>query len=355
MMEFAHPWLLLLALAVPPLIWWWWRHSQRGALRYPDTGLCGALPPGRGRWARRGGAGLRAVVLVLLVVALAGPRWPDLRTRLTTQGIAIGVLLDTSGSMAERDFDWQGEPLSRLEAAKRAFRLLVAGGEGPGGEVLEGRPQDLIALVTFGTRPESTCPLTLSHSVLLRLLEGAQPQGGPTVGQTNVGDAIIWGLHRLQSAGARRKVLILLTDGEHNVAAPALKPRQAAQLAANLKVPVYVIDAAGSGKVADKPEDQAEDAPRPEEASPAESPAGRAPPPAILQAVARLTGGRYFRAPDTQGLLAVCQEIDRLERQEIESFQYRRYREGYPWFGLAGLAALAAMLVLELTVWRRLP
>jgi Ca-activated chloride channel family protein len=74
-----------------------------------------------------------------------------------------------------------------------------------------------------------------------------------------------------------------------------------------------------------------------------------------LQDVARMTGGRYFEAGNTEGLLEAYKHIDRLERAEIPSFQYRRYHEGYPWFGLAALLVLAAGQALELTVWRRLP
>src|SRR5437763_4065976 len=113
MFHFANPGLLLLALAVPPLRSWWLR-QRRGALRHPAAGRLVRLPAGRARMARRGGAALRAASLLLLVVALAGPRWPDLRTRIATEGIAVVMLVDVSGSMAERDFDWAGEPITRL-------------------------------------------------------------------------------------------------------------------------------------------------------------------------------------------------------------------------------------------------
>jgi Ca-activated chloride channel family protein len=75
----------------------------------------------------------------------------------------------------------------------------------------------------------------------------------------------------------------------------------------------------------------------------------------VLQDVATITGGKYFPADDTAALLAACQEIDQLERREIQSFQYRRYHEGYPWFGLAALALLATATLLDMTIWRRLP
>jgi Ca-activated chloride channel family protein len=343
MPQFTHPLVLLLALLIPPLIWCWLRR-YRGTLRYPHTGLFANLPPGRNRLARWGGAGLRVAALLALVIAQAGPRWPDLRTRVATEGIAISLVVDVSGSMAEQDFNWGQERISRLEAVKRVFELFVAGGEGPDGEHLEGRPDDLLGLVVFATGPESVCPLTLSHSVLLRMLRAEQPRTLPTESQTNIGDAILWGVLQLKSAAARRKIIVLLSDGEHNVAPPAWKPRPAAQLAVNLHVPIYAIDAGG---------DTAGKEPNPDE--PPNATEDRANGEQTLQAVAKISGGRSFRAHDAKTLLAVCQEIDKLERQKIESFQYRRYYEGYPWFGLAALALLAGVHLLEMTIWRRVP
>jgi Ca-activated chloride channel family protein len=341
MLHFAHPWLLLLLLGVPPLIWWWLR--RRGsALRFPTVGFLTGLPVGRGKAARWGGAGMRAAALTALALAAAGPRWPDLRSRIETEGIAIAMIVDASGSMAETDFEWQGQRISRLEAVKRAFGLFVAGGEGPDGSHLDGRPNDLIGVVTFATRPETTCPLTLSHSVLLHMLEGEQPRSVPTESETNIGDALAWGLQTLESAGARRKIVILLSDGEHNVPPPALKPRQAAQLAANLRIPIYVIDAGGDNGGAQEPDKK-------------KPPADQMTGPATLRVIAQLTGGRYFPARDAQSLLHVCSDIDRLERQEIQSFQYRRYYEAAMWFGLASFTLLAGVRLLEATVWHRVP
>src|SRR5438874_1332312 len=169
MFHFAQPWFLLLLPAAPLLAWLWLR-QRRAALRFPQTSLFDGLPPGRSGRARHWGAGLRGLALVLLILALAGPRFADWRTRLPTQGVAIEIVLDVSGSMGTRDFRWGGRPLSRLDAAKLAFRLFVAGGDAANTIPLAGRPNDLIGLVTFARWPQSTCPLTLSHHVLLRLL-----------------------------------------------------------------------------------------------------------------------------------------------------------------------------------------
>jgi Ca-activated chloride channel family protein len=340
MPHFTQPSFLLLLLLVPLLVAWWLR--QRGdALRHPDTACLAGLPRGRGDWARWSGALLRGLALALLIVALAGPRWPDRRTRIETEGIAIQMVVDTSGSMAEPDFDWSGAPLSRLDAVRHAFRLFASGGDAGDGTRFEGRPHDLIGLVTFGTRPESPCPLTLSHAVLLRMLDELRPLGVPGESETNISDALVLGLHRLHKAGNRRKVLVLLSDGEHNVPVPPsqLTPRQVAQVAGNLGVRIYTIDA---GSDLSSSRDETTSANRVEGLR-------------TLTEIAHLTRGKRFSARDTPSLLAVWREIDALERDPILSFQYRRYHEGFPWFGVGSFVLCLLVQALELTVWRRIP
>jgi Ca-activated chloride channel family protein len=338
MLRFANPVFLALLSAVPPLIWWWLRR-RRSALRYPDTGLLASLPAGRSVWVARCGAALRGTSLALVVIALAGPRWPDRGSRIPTEGIAIQMVVDASPSMGERDFDWNGLPLTRLEAAQKAFRSFVAGNADAataGEPRFEGRPNDLIGLVTFGDRPEVACPLTLSHAVLLHLLATTQPL---PVSETNVSDALVLGLHRLEGARLKRKVLILISDGEHNYLAPRSEwtPRQAAQIAANLGIPIYAIDAGGDLAAAAEPNPVREQGIR------------------TLRDLARITSGQYFQARDADGMLAVYRDIDKREREEIESFQYRRYHEGFRWFALAALGLYVTACALDRTAWLRVP
>jgi Ca-activated chloride channel family protein len=335
MTYFEHPWFLLLAFLVPLVIWGSLQARPR-ALRHPVVSLLGTISGGRGARARLGGALLRGLGLLFLVLALAGPRWPDRGTRMNTEGIAIMLAVDVSGSMAEKDFTWGSEHISRLDAVKRAARLFVEGGVGPDGERLQGRAEDLIGYVPFAARPETGCPLTLSHDVLLQMLEAEEPRSLPTESETNIGDALAWSLERVRSSTTKHKVLILLSDGEHNVGPPALKPRQAAQLAASLHVPVYTVHAGGegSGPGEKKNADEGE---------------------LGMRAVASMTGGRFFPARDARALLNVYDEIDRLEKQPIASFQYRRYDELYPWFGATALALLVGVGILDTTLWRRIP
>lgn len=283
--------------------------------------------------ARRGGIVFRVIGLLFLVVALAGPRWPDEGTRLPTEGISIAFVLDASHSMAETDFRWGDQLISRFDGVKKVFGLMVQGGAGPQGETFPGRSQDLLALVPFATRPETACPLTLDHAALLKILDGQAPRSVITEATTNPGDAIAWALGALQKAPTRRRVIIFLTDGEANVPPPALTPRQAAQLAGNLRIPIYAINAAPA-------DDTAGDSARAQ---------------ATLEDLARTTGGQCFRAADGPALTQALSTIDRLERDVIQSFHYRRYDEGYPWFALAALACWLLILGLEATWWRKVP
>jgi Ca-activated chloride channel family protein len=347
MPSFAQPAFLFLLLLLPPLLYHW-RRSGRARLRFSDTGLVAGLPPGRSRRALWGGLVLRAGGLVLLIMALAGPRRPDAGTRLPTEGIAIAIVLDVSASMNERDFVWQDQTISRLEAVKNVFRLFVAGGETPGGEKLPPRPQDLISLITFATRPDTACPPTLDHAALLKILDGEEARTLATEATTNPGDAIAWALVSLQRAPTRRKVLIFLTDGENNVK-DVLQPRQAAQLAGNLDIPIYAIGAGPEFVPPDKLEPNDQDSTNNAKAE------GAAAARKTLQDVAHISRGVYFQAADGKALADACSRIDQLERTRIMSFQYRRYHEGFTWFAVAALVSWLLVLGLESTRWRRVP
>jgi Ca-activated chloride channel family protein len=334
MPHFTYPWALLLLAFLPVLVWRYLRNSH-GVWQFSDHRLVPVNTSRRARWAWWGGLLLRLGGLALAILALAGPRWAK-ESRIPTEGISIAMIVDVSVSMGRDDFDWEDTKITRLLGVKKLFRLFVAGGKGPDGVELKGRPQDLIALVTFATHPETACPGTLEHAALLQIMEAQEPRTGADEGTTNPGDAIAWGLHVLSQAPTKRKVLVFLTDGESNVP-DKLKPRQAAQLAANLSIPIYAIDASPA-----HPKDK-------EEAAEAERAR------VMMQTLAGMTKGTYFRAQDGRGLVQAYEDIDRLERERILSFQYRRFHESFHWFALAGLACWMALVASEATIWRRVP
>ncbi len=337
-MDFEMPaWLLLIpvaALAVAARA-----RRRRPAFRFSHLGLFEGLPPGAARRAEVVPRVLRWAIVTLAILALAGPRVPDRATRLPAEGIGIAFVCDVSGSMAETDT----AGITRLESARRSFTLFVDGGTSTDGVTFAGRRNDAIALVAFAAWPRTECPLTLNHSVLLGILSRFEPKGAGLDSGTNIGDAIAEGLIRLKPATGRRRVLIVLSDGEHNAtgegADAPLTPRQAAQLAANLGIPIYTIDCGGEPN-----------ANAPEEAR-RQRAAGRA----VLDAVASMTGGRSFVASDAAAMQEVYQSIDALERAPTLSFQYRRYHRFAPALAVAALAALAALVFVERFVWRRLP
>jgi Ca-activated chloride channel family protein len=333
---FANPeflWLAPLAL----LAAWWWARRRRPAVRYSDTSLFAGLRGGRARRAVWGGALLRGLACLALVLACAGPRLPDERTRLPADAIAIMMVMDVSDTMSGK-VRWAGEEVTRLEAARRAFKLFVSGGVAPDGTNFDPRPSDQIGLVAYASVPQTVCPLTLNHSVLVKIADGLEPKAGVDAG-TNVGDAVAEGLIRLEAVkGVRTKILILLSDGQHiQVKDAILRPREAAQLAANLGYRVYTIDA-GPDPAPDAPPDD-------------ERLLGRQ----TLREVAEMTGARAFLASNGADMLSAYKEIDAAERAPVETFQYRRYFEFYGWCAAAAAVLLATTHLLERTRWRVVP
>ena len=184
------------------------------------------------------------------------------------------------------------------------------GGDAPDGQSFPGRPNDRLALVTFASTPATVCPLTLNHTVLLKVLDDQKTQDALTAG-TNIGDALGEALVRLNAGAKGRTVIVLLSDGEHNKAGTdTLKPIQSAILAEKLRVPIYTIDCGGD-PTGDDPE------------SGQQRTDGRR----VMERVAETTGGRSFIANSGADLVEVFRSIDALERTPIDSFRYRRYRD----------------------------
>lgn len=339
-MRFANPeFLWLLPLAV--LVGWWWLRRTRPAMRFSDASLFAGVRGSRARFAIGGGVALRLAAGLALILGCAGPRLPDERTRLPAEAVAIMMVLDVSGSM-DSPVPWAvGEPpVSRLEAARRAFKLFVTGGQAPDGTTFEPRPSDQIGLIAFAIVPQTACVLTLNHSVLVKEVDSLRPRAGVAAG-TNVGDAMTEALIQLDAAkGAKSKVLILLSDGQHIQSNEANHtPLQAAQLAANLGYKVYTIDAGGDPALIADPQERAE------------REAGRQ----TLQDVAAMTGGRAFTATAGTDMLAAFKEIDAQERTVVVAPQYRRYFEYYPWCAGVAVVLMLAVHLMDRTRWRVVP
>ncbi|NQT16945.1 MAG: VWA domain-containing protein, partial [Planctomycetes bacterium] len=316
-------WILLLAplavLGVLAIL-----RQRRVAVLYSDVSILGTLPVTMALRAKRLLPWVRLLGLALVIVALARPQRGREEFRIRTEGIAIQMCIDRSGSMQATDFHLDGQQVDRLTAVKRVFRDFVAG-EGR----LPGRPDDLIGLVAFGGYAESKCPLTLDHGALVQVLDTVQmaelrqtlqdenlDRRMPKALQqqlraalqeetlTAVGDAVALAVDRLQDVKAKSKVIILLSDGKSN--AGAVDPVAAAEAAKTFGIKVYAVGIGSTGWARVPVQDrfgrtyfERTWVELDEEA---------------LQNLAQTTGGRYFNAKDTKALEQVYTEIDALEK-----------------------------------------
>jgi len=349
MFRFAHPiWLLVLFL-IPLLALIKHRRERPATLQYSDVRLVSDLPrSARLRW-RWLPAALRLAALVLLALAVARPQTGRALEVIRGQGVDIVMALDISGSMAALDF----EPQNRLGAAKQVIDEFVGR-----------RHYDRIGLVVFAREAFSSSPPTFDYAVLRRLLE--QVELAPDLG---LDDGTAIGLGLAQAAGMlaesdahsrsaerasgepqpnpsrRSRVIILLTDGVNN--AGQIDPLTAAQAAAALGIKVYTVGAARPGQVPVPVQDpffgattQLVESEIDEE---------------VLQQIANLTGGLYFRAKDTPGLEQAYEQIDQLEKSEVKVQVFTRYRELAAWALLPALGLILVEMLLRRTVFRSLP
>ena len=329
MPTFVHPWVLTLLALVPLLVW---KQRRPAALALPLASVGHDPPSRRLVWRRRLLPTLQVLTGFFLICGLSGPRISD-ASPLETEGIALGLVLDVSGSMATEDLIWAGKPVSRLDAVRNVFHLLVAGGKSPEGLDFPGRPNDRIALVPFAVRPETACPLTFDHAALLSILDRQKAKTVLSEATTNPGDALAWTLELLRKAPAKNKAIVFVTDGESNVGPPALTPLQAGQLAVALGIPIHTVDALSDAELTG----DAESAHR------------------SLADLAKLTGGQYLKAGDGSGLAKAMHELDQLERDRLPTIAYRHAVDASGWFALAALGCLFAAMALGSGPWRTTP
>ena len=332
-MTFAHPYFLLLLLLLPVLAWLKGKIGFQPAFLYSSVQLVRGIT---GITRSRAGSillKLRWLALALFILALARPQLGEGETKITASGIDIVLAIDLSGSMNSEDFELRGQPVNRLMIAKDVLRKFIAR-----------RPNDCIGLVAFATDAYIAAPLTLDHDFLLQNLERLEI-AAPGKDQTAIGSALAAALNRLRELKSKSKIVILMTDGQNN--AGKVPPLTAAEAAQTLKVKVYTIgvgtrgmapipyiDAFGRKRSKQQPVDIDED---------------------TLTQIAKRTGGKYYRADKTETLRSVYEEIDQLEKTEVEVKKYQRYRELFPLVALPGLVVLLLEVILNHTVWRKLP
>jgi Ca-activated chloride channel family protein len=272
-----------------------------------------------------------------MAVALARPQTVGGVTRVAGQGVAIVVLLDQSSSMNAVDFpaDRGTRLISRLEAAKTTFTQFV-----------EGRSDDLVGLYAFANYQDVVCPPTLDHGWLVDQAL-ALASARPSEDGTNIGDAIVVGIKALLIEPPRKKVLVLLTDGNNEPGVPnPYDPEKAAMLAGELGITLHTIAIGRPGGVFHGVERKSDQAYVAEVEGPNR---------ALLDRLAEITGGKGFGAADTDALSNVFRQIDKLEKSPVRGQILTRYDEHYaPWAGLA-LALLLFDRLLAQGRLRRLP
>ncbi len=352
-------WLAGAFFLVLPMIWLRGRSRVVGTVRFGSTESLSRVGTSIASRLRFVVPLLRTLAICCLLVALLRPQsggaYKD-----SNEGIAIQMVLDVSGSMSEQDFVLGGRRVRRLDAVKSVFEDFSLGTD-----ELRGREGDLIGMTKFAMYADTVCPLTLDHGSLRDLLReteipgwtrGQQVRQHEEAGYTALGDAIITATDDLRRAGekalagvpgaeaARSRVMILLTDGKDNPApirgTTAPDPLEAARVAATLGIKIYTIGAIGSA-----PQQQRGFMMR----GRAEFDEG------TLQKIAGMTGGKYFRATDTDSLVTIYDEIDRLERRRTGERTYQDNIRASTLAMIAGLSLLMLEFLLSNTRFRRIP
>ncbi|MEE8135392.1 MAG: VWA domain-containing protein [Gemmatimonadales bacterium] len=326
-MIFARPLILLLLLLIP--LWWWRRRNQQtpSAVYSDSRQLRKGVSPRR--WMVEFPVGLRSVALGAWIIAAAGPELGSSLIETESEGIAIALAVDVSSSMLAEDF----APSNRLDVAIEQSVAFIAG-----------RKFDRIGLVAFAGEALTRVPLTVDYEALMMAVRSLRV--GELEDGTAIGTAIATAANRLRRAPGASRVLVLLTDGENTRG--MLDPRTAAEAAAQFRIRVYTIGVGTEGE-APMPIGRGTQGQLRYQTLPVRLDEE------LLRDVARITGGRYFRATDPEALNRIFQQIDELEKTPVTVTRYTQFDEAYRGPLLLGLAALVLELLLAATVVVRVP
>jgi len=283
---------------------------------------------GQRLWIARLPVTLRSTCVAAWVIAAAGPRIGATRAEERSEGISIVLCVDVSSSMLSEDF----APSNRIDVAKQTAIDFV-----------RARKSDRIGLVAFAAQALTQVPLTVDYPVLEEALQNLRV--GMLEDGTAIGTAVATAANRLRRAPGKSRVMILLTDGVNNRG--TVEPRTAAEAAAAFGIRIYAIGVGTEGE-APVPTGVGPEGLR-YESLPVEIDER------LLSDMAAMTGGRYFRATDSESLKQIFAEINRLETTTVQQVVYRRFDEAYRWPLAIGLLGLALEVVLSATFAVRVP
>ncbi len=343
--QFAYPWVLAL-LGIIPVYWAvvLLRNRFRNGVVSPVPArvqAAGGSVRTRTRWVP---VLVKSIAIGALIVAIARPQEIIGNSTSTRDAIALELVVDRSGSMADM-VRFKGEKMNRLEAVKQVVESFVLGD----GDSLGGREGDLLGLIVFGTYADTLMPLTQSHRTLVEALRTVQVAKDSREKATAIGDAILLACARLKASedamgnemddpdfALKSKSIVLLTDGQNS--AGQFSPDQAAQLASEWGIKVYIIGIQGGTQrgfagLMLGPMQEVNDE--------------------RMAAVAEYTGGKYWGVSHIEDLQKVYAQIDELERTTITINETTTYREWYQPFGITALIGLALSSLLSVSVYRR--
>lgn len=328
-MQLAHPqYLWLLLLIVPLTAWYVWK--QRSL--HPSVEISSLDPfkgmrtPARG-WLMHLLFALQMGVIGCVIVILARPQTRDSWNTSHVEGTDIVIALDISTSMLARDF----KP-DRFEAAKNVASKFVAGRDG-----------DNIGIVIFAAESFSAVPMTTDRATVTNYIKDIKM--GMLQDGTAIGDGLATSINRIKDGKAKSKSIILLTDGSNNTGNVA--PITAAEIARQYGIKVYTIGLGTNGN-----------APFPQENMFGRIEYVNLPvviDEATLRTIASTTGGKYFRATNNNVLRQIFDEIDQLEKTEMDTRRFTATEDYYlPW-AIAALAMFVLIAMLRYTLLRSIP
>jgi len=319
-MDFQHPWYFTLFLILPILIGWYRTSGRKkeGTIRISSSVYISDEIKLIGSRKNKLLKTAYLMVLSLLILGLARPRFIDNLQETSVSVIDMLLVLDISSSMLADDF-----PPNRLEAVKKTA-----------GEFIKGRKEDRIGILVFAGESFIQCPLTVDKTVLQSLIKEITIASKEHDG-TAIGMAIANGTNRLRNSDVESRVMILLSDGSNN--AGEIDPKTAAGLAAEYDIKIYTIGAGtnqsytripGRGLIRNEIDEE------------------------TLKHIANVTGGKFFRATDIEALASIYSEIDQLERSEIEVKEITLYKELYGWFLIPAFLMGLGMEITRRSIFR---
>lgn len=337
---FAHPGALLLLLALPLYVWLS-RRRRPDTITFSRAGVLAGVASGSTRLLAHMPGWLRALACIALIIAIATPRTGAAMVDVDAEGIAIALVVDVSSSMLAEDMataDEEGRrtPRNRIVVAKQTVADFV-----------RGRDYDRIGLVAFAGEALTQVPITVDYPVIYQAIDQLQVASANNMLEdgTAIGTAIATAANRLRRAPGKSRVMILMTDGENNRG--EIDPLTAAQAAAAFDIKIYTIGVGSDGLA---PIPVSRNAFGVQYATLQVSIDEE-----LLENIADVSGGRYFRATNAAALDSIYQNIDELERSDVEVRRYVNYTPHYLPLILLAMMSLAGEWAVRSSRFGRVP